>query len=103
MAQNNQNNSGGNMLYDAASGLMSLTPLIAAGVSLYTASGNWENDEAQREHERDMANRAETNSNISVQTGKVIHEHHHYKKSDDSNDKERMTSEEIRALTGSQN
>ena len=49
--------------------------LAGALVSLYNGKKTREDNERQREHERDMARRSETNPNITVKTGKIIIDH----------------------------
>ena len=59
--------------------------LVGAGLAAVTAAltlqtqkeKNYDN-ERQREHERDMARRSETNPSISVQTGRVDINHWHH-------------------------
>merc|ERR1712133_91152 len=75
MPQSSQNRqtSGGGPVFMLIGGALTV---IAAGLSLYNGSKTREDNEKQREHERDMAQRSETNPNIKVQTGKITHEHH---------------------------
>ena len=75
--------------------------LLAAGVSFWTASKQCNDNERQRQHERDMVRLAQTNPNITVQTGRVFHEHYHHGAGYNSNDESRMTRAGMRAISGS--
>ena len=77
--------------------------LLAAGIGLWGVSKTCENDERQRQHERDMVRLALTNPNITVQTGRVFHEHYHHGAGYNSNDESRMTRAGMRAISGSRN
>ena len=80
--------------------------LAAALVSLYNGKKTREDNERQREHERDMAQRAETNSNIIVQTGRVRHDLHFHGvefAGVDSNAVSRIASTGISAINSTNN
>ena len=79
--------------------------LLAAGVSLYNGKKTREDNELQRQHEHDMAQLARDNPNITVQTGRVRHDHHlhgHFSGLD-SNNVSRMASSGISAINSSGN
>ena len=52
--------------------------VVAAGISLYNGGQTREDNERQRQHEREMVRLAleNPNSGITVQAGKIHHEHH---------------------------
>ena len=76
--------------------------LLAACVSLYNGKETRADNERQREHERDMAQRAETNPNITVHTGRVRHDHNlHGFSGLDSDTVSRMASSGIQAINAS--
>ena len=52
--------------------------VVAAGITLYNGQETRDDNERQRQHERDMARLAleNPNSGITVQTGRIRHEHH---------------------------
>ena len=51
--------------------------VLAAGLALQTQKERNYDNEAQREHERDMAEQSRTNPQISVRTGRIDVVHHH--------------------------
>ena len=77
--------------------------LLAAGLTLWGISKTCDDNERQRQHERDMVSLAQTNPNITVQTGPVVHEHYHHGAGYNSNDESRMTRAGMRAISGSRN
>ena len=52
--------------------------VIAAGITLHNGKKTREDNERQRQHEREMARLAleNPNSGITVQAGRIHHEHH---------------------------
>ena len=77
--------------------------LLAAGVHFWSVSKTCDDNERQRQHERDMVSLAQTNPNITVQTGRVFHEHYHHGAGYNSNHESRMTRAGMRAISGSRN
>ena len=70
---------------NSGSGHGAMIGLVAAGIGVLAAAFGLQSlreknrdNELQREHEREMARRSETNPNIKVQTGRVTIEHHHH-------------------------
>merc|ERR1712235_35574 len=96
----NQQNDGSNVgIFGMIGGGMAL---LAACVSLYNGKETRADNERQREHERDMAQRAETNQNITVHTGRVRHDHNlHGFSGLDSDTVSRMASSSIQAINAS--